>query len=486
MLIDQIKDKRVLVVGDVMLDHFVWGSVERVSPEAPALVLNMTHETEMIGGAGNVAANVVSLGGRAILCGVIGNDTAGDKVAAAIRNSDGRLIDALVRLPDRPTTLKSRYIAGDRHLLRADREVIGLTVDEEVVLARAVSAVEGADAIIVSDYLKGVVTGRVMDAVRDLSKRLGIPLVVDPKRRDFRIYAGATILTPNIKEIQTATGIMDTSEKALASAAEKCMEITGSAILLTKSEKGVSLFTGKDPVWSDPARARRVRDVSGAGDTVTAALALGLAAKLDMPTAARLANTASSLAVEKSGTSCVTAEELNVRLLHAEDDTVLEDKLATQANASRIREDWRLNGLKVGFTNGCFDLIHPGHVRLLKEARKTCDKLVVAINSDASVSRLKGPTRPVQTEAARAVVIGALEAVDLVVVFDEDTPLELIKLLSPDVLIKGADYTVETVVGSDVVIERGGEVRLIDLVEGQSTTKLIAKSRPNQADKPAA
>lgn len=480
MLIDDIRGSRVLVIGDVMLDHFVSGEVERVSPEAPALVLRVENESSMLGGAGNVAANIASLGGIAVLLGVIGEDPAAAHLAALI---EGRVEDALVRCGSATTTQKRRYIAGDRHLLRADHESRGLV---EPTVARVVEAIaghaQGCDAIVISDYAKGVVCPRVMAAAVSAARAHGIPLVADPKRRDFDLYAGADLLTPNRKELEFATGEPCDDLESCARAADAVMEQTGASILLTRSEQGVALFRpGLDP-WSEEARARVVRDVSGAGDTVLAVCAVALASGADLEDASHFANVAAAVAVGKSGTSAVTPEELNHALLHAPDAEALHGKLVPLASAKSTCDVWRGQGMRVGFTNGCFDLLHPGHVKLLAGARATCDRLIVGLNTDASVSRLKGPERPIQTELARSEVIGALRSVDLVVLFDEDTPLRLIEELRPDVLIKGADYTVETVVGADLVQTWGGEVALIDLVEGQSSSRLIARSQESATE----
>jgi D-beta-D-heptose 7-phosphate kinase / D-beta-D-heptose 1-phosphate adenosyltransferase len=478
MLVDQIRGTRVLVVGDVMLDHFVGGQVERVSPEAPALVLRVEEERSMLGGAGNVAANIASLGGTAVLVGVLGQDPAGAHFAALVDAFGGSLVDASIRTDACCTTQKTRFISGSRHLLRADHESVGLSPDDEQAVAAAIGEhAAGCDAIVVSDYAKGVVCEVVMTAAVEAARAHGIPLVADPKRRSFSLYAGADLITPNRKELEFATGEPCADLESCARAAREVMAITGASILLTRSEEGVALFRDGAEPWAEGARAKAVRDVSGAGDTILAVCAVALAAGAQLDTASHMANVAAAVAVGKTGTSCITPDELNFALLHAPDADALSDKLVSVATALSARRAWAAQGLDVGFTNGCFDLLHPGHVKLLGESRARCDRLIVALNTDDSVRRLKGPERPVQTELARAEVIGALRSVDLVVLFDDDTPMELIETLRPDVLIKGADYTVETVVGADVVQAYGGRVELVDLVPGQSSTRLIAASR---------
>lgn len=482
MLIDDVRGSRVLVIGDVMLDHFVAGRVERVSPEAPALVLQVQEEGSMLGGAGNVAANIASLGGVAVLLGVLGNDAAAGHLSALVADFGDSLVDATVRLEECRTTQKTRYIAGDRHLLRADSESVGLSAEAEETVAVAIrERMTGCDAVVVSDYAKGVVCAKVMRAAIEAAKSHDIPLVADPKRRDFVLYSGADLLTPNLKELEFATGEPCDDLASCERAAREVMALTGSAVLLTRSDDGVALFQKEGDVLSEPAQTQVVRDVSGAGDTVAAACAVALAAGAILPDASHFANVAAAVAVGKHGTSCVTPDELNLALLHSPDAHALAGKLVSTSSASSLREVWRSQGLSVGFANGCFDLLHPGHVQLLAEARARCDRLVVALNSDDSVRRLKGADRPIQTELARAQVIGALRSVDLVVLFDDDTPLDLIDTLRPDVLMKGADYTVNTVVGSEMVLGWGGRVELIELVPGQSSSQLIAMSRGGAA-----
>ncbi|WP_174301600.1 D-glycero-beta-D-manno-heptose 1-phosphate adenylyltransferase [Caulobacter sp. S45] len=477
MLIDDISGRRVLVVGDVMLDHFVRGVVERVSPEAPVLVVNVTEERSMAGGAANVAANVAALGGHAVLVGVVGDDP-GAALLDGILAATGGITNALVRVAGRPTTQKTRYLGGDRHLLRADRERVGLDAEiEERVVAAVFDQVRNCEVVVISDYAKGVACPAVVRAVIQAAGAAGIPVAVDPKRGDVDVYRGARLLTPNRKEMRVATGEDCADDASCDRAGEAVCAATGASVLLTRSERGVCLYEPGRPVWRDAARAQTVRDVSGAGDTVIAAAALALAAGAELQAAAHLANTAAAVAVSKSGTSYVTPQELNQALLHGPNEGLLAGKLVPLISAAGIAEGWRHAGLRVGFTNGCFDLLHPGHVGLLAAARALCDRLVVGLNTDQSISRLKGPKRPVQSELARAEVIGALRSVDLVVLFGDDTPLELIGALRPAVLVKGADYTVDTVVGANLVLGWGGRVELVDLVPDQSSTRLIARSR---------
>jgi len=477
VIVDNFPGRRILVVGDVMLDHFVRGDVRRVSPEAPALVLHVETDEWTIGGAGNVAVNIAALGGAAVLIGLTGVDPAArilEDLCSAAPGLDCRLVAEA----GWPTIQKTRYVAGDRHLLRADRERVGLPAGAEARLIAAVQAhAAGCDAIILSDYSKGVLTDAVIAATVAEARRLGVPLIADPKRRGFEGYRGCTVLTPNRKELFEATGVEADTYDGVARGAALALEQFGGAILLTRSEQGVSLFRPEAPAVHAPARAQVVRDVSGAGDTIAAAFALALASGADMADAMMVANVAAGVAVSKSGTSSVSPEELTSALLsdYADDDRTA--KLAARATAVAGCRAWAAQGLKVGFTNGCFDILHPGHVKLLRAARARCDRLVVGLNTDASVRRLKGPERPVQTERARADVISGLESVDMVVLFDGETPIDLIKAIRPAVLVKGADYRIDQVVGAEFVQSYGGRVELIDLEPGQSTTRLIERSR---------
>ncbi|HYE00194.1 MAG TPA: D-glycero-beta-D-manno-heptose-7-phosphate kinase [Alphaproteobacteria bacterium] len=485
-----LADQPVLCVGDVMLDRFVGGSVDRISPEAPIPVLRVTREAEMIGGAGNVAANLVSLGAQVRFVSVVGDDPAGAQLRrqwAAL----GGPADGLVVEPGRPTTLKTRFVAGAQQLLRADQETSApiAPAAEAAVIAAIRAAMGAVRAVVLSDYAKGVLTDAVVRAAIEAAREAGVPLVVDPKGRDYGRYRGASVLTPNRKELAQATGLPVGDDAAVVAAARRLLEDCGvGAVVATRSEQGMTVVS--DPraghrggdvapggqVVHLPTEAREVADVSGAGDTVVATLALALAAGAPLTAAAQLANRAAGIVVGKLGTATVTPAELRAAL-HLHDFAVGEAKVLPREAAAALAEQWRRQGLSVGFTNGCFDLVHPGHVSLLRQARAGCDRLVVGLNSDASVRRLKGETRPIQGETSRATVLAALAPVDLVVIFDEDTPLELIRLLRPDVLVKGADYTIDKVVGADVVQSYGGRVLLADLVAGQSTTGMVSRMK---------
>ncbi|WP_029009130.1 D-glycero-beta-D-manno-heptose-7-phosphate kinase [Azospirillum halopraeferens] len=474
--IEALSTARVLCVGDVMLDRFIYGSVDRVSPEAPIPVLRIERETAMLGGAGNVAANVIALGALCRFVSVVGDDAAGSElrhlVAMEIGDNAG-----IIAEPGRQTTVKSRFIGGRQQLLRADAETVAdvgpLWFDSLLGAAREGLAEVGA--VILSDYGKGVLSDALITALIGAAQRAGLPVVVDPKGTDYTRYRGATVLTPNRKELMQATGLPADSDAEVAAACQRLIDTCGvGAVVATRSERGMSVVTRDGTAAHLPAEAREVFDVSGAGDTVVATLTAALAAGVPLEDAARLANLAAGIVVGKVGTAVVRAPEL-LGALHEQEWRHGETKVVTRDEAVERVARWKLRCKRIGFTNGCFDLLHPGHVSLLARAKAGCDLLVVGLNSDESVRRLKGPTRPVQAESARATVLASLAPVDLVVIFDEDTPEQLIRALRPDVLVKGADYSIDQVVGADFVQSYGGRVLLADLVAGQSTTNTIKR-----------
>lgn len=467
---------RVLVVGDVILDRYVSGSVQRLSPEAPIPVLRPSNHRSTLGGAANVALNVATLGGRAILVGVVGQDAAGAEIERLVAGTPG-VTSALVRVADRPTTAKTRFMTGSHQLLRLDEETTAPLdhASSAAVLDAARRQLAAVDVVVLSDYAKGVLCDGVLDAILSLPERAGKVVIADPKRTDFAAYRGATILTPNEHEVRVATRIEADHDTEADRAGRVALDATGGdAVLVTRSAKGLTLVRRDADTLHLPTRAREVADVSGAGDTLVAALAVALGAGAALPEAAMLANATAGISVGKPGTTTVSRQEL-LDWLHLDELVATDRKVVGLEDAREKVADWHRRGLKVGFANGCFDLIHPGHVRLLSEARAACDRLVVALNTDASVKRLKGPGRPLQNEMARATVMASMAPVDLVTLFDEDTPLEMIQALRPDVLVKGSDYTVDQVVGGDRVAGWGGKVVLVTLREGHSTTGTIRR-----------
>jgi D-beta-D-heptose 7-phosphate kinase/D-beta-D-heptose 1-phosphate adenosyltransferase len=478
-----VPKQNILCVGDLMLDDFVYGDVSRISPEAPTPVLAVARSEVEIGGAGNVARNIAALGARCIFVGLIGKDDAASTLTEAFGKLEGKVVPHLVMEPGRHTTRKVRFVSEHHsaHLMRADWETAqpASAASEAEVIAKAEAALPQVGAVVLSDYAKGVLTPRVIGAIIESARRLGKPVIVDPKHHDYSIYRGATLITPNRQELGTAVHRPVTSEAEIARAAAELGRLVDSdAVLVTRSEEGMTLQVKSEAPVHVPAYPVKVRDVSGAGDTVAAVMAVLLAMKAPFDSAMRAANAAAAVVVGKRGTSTVSLAELRHRILPSaslapEDKIVFDWSLLDERLA-----EWRRHGLRVGFTNGCFDLLHRGHVKLLAEARASCDRLVVGLNSDASTTRLKGNGRPVNPAEGRAEVLAALEAVDLVVVFEQDTPLELIKRVRPAVLVKGADYKREDVVGRDVVEEDGGDVLLIGLVPGHSTTAMVERVRP--------
>ncbi len=475
-----LSDQTVLCIGDLMLDEFVYGDVSRISPEAATPVIAVKRSEQMVGGAGNVARNLVSLGTRCIFVGVVGGDEAGHALTKALGTHP--LIEFhLVVDAARQTTRKVRFVSEHHsaHLLRADWET-SAPIDagnEDALIGHAIKAMPRVGAVVLSDYAKGALTPRVVRAVIEAANKLGKPVLVDPKGRDYSIYKGATLITPNRQELAEATGSAARTDTEVAEAASGLGRALGAkAVLVTRSEDGMTLVEQGAAVHV-PAYPVRVRDVSGAGDTVVAVLSAMLAMKADFESAMRAANAAAAVVVGKRGTATLSVAELRSRILPAATLAAEEKIVFDWSVLDEHTAEWRKAGLRIGFTNGCFDLLHPGHVKLLAGARAACDRLVLGLNGDGSVTRLKGAGRPVQPVQSRAEVLAALEAVDLVVVFDEDTPEKLIARVKPTVLVKGSDYTRDKVVGHEIVEALGGEVVLIDLVPGQSTTSMVERSR---------
>ncbi|MFC4167592.1 D-glycero-beta-D-manno-heptose-7-phosphate kinase [Teichococcus aestuarii] len=471
----QLKRASVLVVGDAMLDRYVYGRVTRISPEAPVPVLGVEREVAMPGGAGNVVRNLTALGAAVAFLSVVGDDQAGSDLTGLI-GGQPRVEPWLLVQGGRATTTKTRFIANGQQMLRADHEIARAVHPRlaDRLVRIATDTVAATSVMVLSDYRKGVLAGDVPERLIAAAKAAGRRIVVDPKGEDFSRYAGADVITPNRAELALATGMpVDTEEEIVAAARALQRHHGFPAVLVTRSEDGMTLLEG-DVVHHLPAEAPEVHDVSGAGDTVVAVLAAGYAAGLPLPLAARIANIAGGLVVGKVGTAVAREADL-LEALTPERGALR--KVLRRAAAAEQVERWRQRGWRVGFTNGCFDLLHPGHVHLLEQARSWCDRLVVGVNADSSVKRLKGPARPIQPEAARAAVLASLATVDLVTVFEEDTPVELIELLRPDVLVKGADYTVDQVVGGELVQEWGGVVKLAALLPGNSTTATVARMR---------
>ncbi len=470
--------RRVACVGDLMVDRFVYGEVTRVSPEAPVPVLARSHELMMLGASGNVARNVAALGGEVSLVGVIGDDAEG-KQALRLVSEEAGVEGYLVTDGARPTTLKTRFVAGAQQVLRVDLETNRpVSGDVEQRLVRTIrDAAKDAGAILLSDYGKGVVTEAVIAACREAALQSGGKLVVDSKARSFAHYGAVDLIKPNAAELAHATDLPTETDEQVAAALTRALELwEAKAILVTRASKGISFAARGEPARHFPTAPREVFDASGAGDTTLAALGLALAAQVPIEDAIAFAQLASGVAVGKVGTATVSPEEMVEAALSAH-MAPAEAKVATAQRMGDEVARWRAKGLKVGFTNGCFDILHKGHVAYLAQARAWCDRLIVGLNSDESVRALKGEGRPVNDLESRALVLAGLGSVDLVVPFEQDTPLKLIEAARPDVLIKGADYAESEVVGGDLVKGWGGEVKLASIVEGYSTTAAIAKMK---------
>jgi D-beta-D-heptose 7-phosphate kinase/D-beta-D-heptose 1-phosphate adenosyltransferase len=474
-LIDRLADARVLVVGDVLLDRFIEGRVTRISREAPVPVLKFGAARAMPGGACNVAANILATGGAVTLVGLIGEDSAGEELGALCRSFE-RMTPALIRDEQRQTTVKTRYLSGWQQLLCIDAEDSqpASHAVRDAVITTALRAIPDVRAVVLSDYGRGALDDTAIRGLIAAARKEGRPVIVDPRRADASVFAGATLITPNIEEMTAFTGIRATDDASAVAACEMVLAASAiDAVLLTRGAGGMTLVTrdGQPPLHV-PAETHRVFDVTGAGDTVVATIASALASGSTLPDAVKLANTAAGIVVAKPGTATALPQELRQALGAARGDGVRD-----RTEAAEYARLWRSLGLKVGFTNGVFDLLHRGHLHSLEQAKRRVDRLVVGVNSDASVRRLKGPDRPVQDEGARAAVLGALRMVDLVVVFEEDTPEQLIQAVKPDLLFKGADYAGQEIPGGAFVKANGGAVEFLPLLPGHSTTGTVAKVR---------
>ena len=475
---------RVLVIGDVMLDRYVWGSVDRISPEAPVPVLRSLHTTRVPGGAANVAMNLVGLGVKATQAGFWGDDLE-QRELSELLSSAGVDISGMV-LSAHPTISKTRVMARHQQLLRMDVEDSAARAanEESELLDRALCLVSEADAIVLSDYAKGTLNPALCRGVIEEARRRGIPVLVDPKDKSFGKYAGATTICPNLSEMSLVTGIDRNNLPELIGAGKRLAGETGIDFLtVTMSEKGILLLSPHSSFHSQ-ARAREVFDVSGAGDTVIATMAACLASGLDAESAVDLSNVAAGIVVGKTGTAPISRNELVAELTTSAAIGIPEKVLDREQLLVRIAE-WRATGHRIVFTNGCFDILHIGHITLLEQCRQFGDKLIVAINSDASVQCLKGPTRPVVKQNDRARVLAALASTDAVTIFDEQTPLDLIRRIRPDVLVKGGDYTTATVVGAEDMMTWGGRVEIVPIVPGHSTSSIIARMNNHSAPEPA-
>lgn len=475
-LLDRFAGQRVLCVGDVLFDSFVYGEIRRISREAPVPILSEVRRSAMLGGAGNLARNVESLGGRPVLIAIVGDDGEGEAVrelvASCAEGADGILTET-----GRRTPTKIRYVANNQQMLCVDRDPAApiSPASQERLLEAVRGQVTDCSVVILSDYGRGTVTPGVSRAVIEIANAAGVPVCVDPRGSDYSRYDGAFVIKPNADELAAETGlpvIDDTTAEAALHVLKDRLTQTH-ALLVTRGGQGMSLLGPDGAIAHHRARPRSVFDVSGAGDTALAALSLAVAAGIDLDDAMALADLAAGTAVAKAGTATVTPEEVLQDAAGGEEAP--DWRVISRETAASLTAQWRREGLKVGFTNGCFDILHPGHLAVLRHARSVCDRLIVGLNSDESVRRLKGPSRPVNDAQTRAVMLASLEMVDRVVLFEEDTPEELIRAIDPHVLVKGADYIADDLPGAAYIKSRGGEVVLAPLVEGLSTTRIVAK-----------
>ena len=466
---------KILVIGDLILDEYIWGGVQRISPEAPVPILETRSENLALGGAANVANNLVSLGCEVHLCGAIGQDEKGDKLLQTVHD---RFIqtEGIFRFVHRPTTSKMRIIAHNQQILRVDKEDNRpITEKTEKKLIQYINQViPGVDGVICSDYHKGILTEKVIKAVICRAKKFKKSVIVDPKSSDFSLYKGAAVITPNLREVARSVPIKVKDKEDLGRAAEYLLNLTkAEAILITQGKDGMSLYQNKDKLISIPTVAKEVFDVTGAGDTVISVFSMAVFVGFDYQEAAWLSNMAASVVVGKIGTAVVTMEEIN-EFLH-------EEMLRTSHTVLKLDELKKIismaksSGKKVVFTNGCFDIIHGGHIEFLQKAKSLGDILVIGLNTDQSVKKLKGENRPIKNETERANILSALKYIDYITLFNETTPEKLIREIQPDILVKGDDYKIDEVVGREIVEGYGARVELIPIVEGHSTTKTLKK-----------
>ncbi len=468
LAVPRFDQSQVLVVGDLMLDRYWHGMTSRISPEAPVPVVNVGQSEERIGGAGNVALNIASLGAGASLVGVVGDDEAADSLKTRLLSA-GIHCDFQVSKA-KPTITKLRVISRHQQLLRLDFEELFALDDCGQLPQKTETLLPNVGALVLSDYAKGTLSD--IQSLITLAKKQGVPVLVDPKGVDFERYRGATLLTPNLAEFEAVVGACSNEQAIVDKGAELLDKLDLEALLITRSEQGMTLLRRDTVALHLPARAREVFDVTGAGDTVISVLATALAAGEGLPEAVAMANIAAGIVVGKLGTATVSMPELRRAISQeqgSERGVVNEEQLLVDV------ADARAHGEKIVFTNGCFDILHAGHVGYLEQARKQGDRLILAINSDASVTRLKGEGRPINPVERRMAVLAGLEAVDWVVSFEDDTPERLLELIKPDILVKGGDYSRKEVVGWEIVEGYGGEIAVLDFLDDCSTTAIVEK-----------
>jgi len=469
---------KVIVVGDIILDRYIWGDVARISPEAPVPVVRIQRQTMNLGGAGNVAMNLRGLGCPQVLIGAIGNDDDGRQVIDLL--AEAEIPHFLITRSNHPTTAKTRIISQNQQLLRLDDELtdpIGPEHTDQIkkIIERNLPA---ATAVILSDYGKGALSAEMSAHVIAVCREKQIPIFVDPKGVSWEFYSNAFCITPNSLELSQIAPFEDADKAQLENQALKTIQrFNLECLLVTQGARGMSLFRTAQPTLHIAAQSQEVFDVSGAGDTVIATVAAAYGAGQSMPEAAELANLAAGIVIGKIGTQPidgVVLQQAIQNMVSATTNKVVSDRVALDLIAK-----WRSQGEQIVFTNGCFDILHVGHIKLLHAASKQGNRLIVGLNSDRSVQQLKGESRPIVPEGERAAILSNIKGVDLVIIFEEETPENLIRLFKPDVLVKGGDYTVETVVGHNIVHKHGGRTVIVPLLEGVSTSNVIQTAKRN-------
>ncbi len=479
LFLDSDHHPKVLVVGDLILDEYIWGNVSRISPEAPVPILESRSENLALGGAANVANNLVALGCEVYLVGGIGQDEKGQKLIQLIRDR-GINSDGVYRFIHRPTTSKIRILANHQQIMRIDKEDNRPVPEknEKNFIDHINQIIPQMDGVICSDYQKGLLTPRILNAIISRAQNFKKPVIVDPKSQDFSDYKGATVITPNLKELQAAVPIKITTDEDLERAAEYLMSLTkADCLLVTRGKEGMTLFQNQEKPVEIPTVAQEVFDVTGAGDTVISVFGMSLFSQFDYQESASLANMAAGIVVGKIGTAVVTLKEINKFL--QEEMMRTSNNILDLSELKQIISHAKSNNKSIVFTNGCFDLIHGGHIEFLQRAKALGDILIVGMNSDDSVRTLKGEGRPIKNETERSSILSAIKYVDYITIFNELTPEELIRNIRPDILVKGNDYTIEEVVGRDIVEGYGARVELVPIVEGLSTSNTVDKIRSN-------
>ncbi|WP_368030664.1 D-glycero-beta-D-manno-heptose-7-phosphate kinase [Arcobacter sp. s6] len=477
MIIFKNKSPRILVIGDLMIDHYLWGKCERISPEAPVQIVNVQKESSVLGGAGNVINNLCALGSRVDVISVLGDDYVANELKALLEDIKVQS-DMLIIEKNRKTSKKSRLIASQQQVLRYDNETIEdiLNSSEKEIISKLSANILNYDVIILSDYGKGVLTTKLTQEIISISNKNKVKVFVDPKGKDYSKYKGAYTLTPNKKEAIEATDIDIKDNESLEKAIKKLKEFCNLEVsLITLSESGIAIFD--DNLRIKPTVAREVYDVTGAGDTVIASIAFAIANHMKIDDAIQFANLAAGVVVGKIGSATASLDEIyeyESSLNKSNSSSHIKSFEEIKVLAKKLRD----KGKKIIFTNGCFDILHAGHVKYLEEAKSYGDILILGLNADTSVKKLKGPTRPINNQDDRAYILASLESVDYVVIFEEETPYELIKLIQPHILVKGGDYEGKDVVGQDIA----QELRLVKFVDGKSTTKIIQRIQNNETN----